>query len=326
MSLSDKFTAEDVSVVIPAYNCLRTIEACLQSVLAQDARPLEVIVVDSSKDETPDVIAERFPMVRLYHTDRRIFPGPARNIGAGVSRGNILAFLDSDCLAAPDWVWRMVAGHNNGHLVVGGAVEVGNPSSSLAWVGHLAEFREFLPVGEARHVLHVPTCNISYRTTLFEKWGGFPNAFYPQEDLLYNYMLNQQGIGVWFDPAIRVRHFCRESLRGYLSHQHSIGRVTRCTLRRIALPGSSFARHATLAWLASPVLGLVKYVRTVASFLKFPRQVLQHPSVLAITALGSVWWARGFSAGARTGLSGIHGWADPDEPIFATLNELKKNA
>ena len=314
------YTASNVSVVIPSYNSSKTIEACLESQMSQDSTPLEVIVVDSSSDDTPDIIRQRFPSVRLHRVEGRAFPGPARNMGASLARGDILAFLDADCIAAPDWAQRIAAGHAEGHWVVGGAIEVGNPASAVAWAGHLGEFREFLPVGKPRRVLHVPTCNLSYRASLFGEWGGFPSAYYPQEDLLFNYMLNRQGIEVWFDPAIRVRHFCRESLRGYLSHQHRIGRVTQCALQWMDMPGASIARRKWLAWLASPALGAVKFTRTTAAFLaSFSDKALRHPSVLVLIMLGTVWWARGFAAGARTGLSGIRGWTDLDEPIFAML-------
>lgn len=318
------FTAFDVSVVIPSYNSCQTIEACLASIMAQAAMPLEVIVVDSSTDDTPQFIEQRFPAVCVHHLEQRTFPGTARNLGVTMARGKIVAFLDSDCIAAPDWIRRIVEAHNQGQQSVGGAVEVGNPASPLAWVGHLGEFREFLPIGLPRQVMHVPTCNISYRVALFKMWGGFPDAYYPQEDLLFNYMLNQQGIGVWFDPAIRVRHFCREDFRAFLSHQHRMGRVTHRTLRRVDLPGSFVARRAWLAWLASPFIGALKYVRTVSAFLHFPHQVVRHPAVLVLLAFGCIWWARGFAAGVRGGLSGIRSRPDPDEPIFTMLNELKK--
>lgn len=314
------FTGRDVSVVIPSYNSHATLDACLTSLCQQSEPPLEILLIDSSDDDRSRQIALRFPEVRIRPVKRRIFPGPARNLGASLAQGAIVAFIDADCVAQPDWVERMAAGHNPGRLVVGGAVEVGNPASLVAWAGHLGEFREFLPAGEPRPVVHIPTCNISYRKELFEVTGGFPDAYYPQEDLLFNYMLNRQGIQVWFDPDLRVRHFCREGLHEYLSHQHRIGRVTRSTLRRIDLPGAALARRGWLAWLAAPGLGLVKFVRTAYTFTAhFPAAALRRPGLLFLLALGAVWWARGFAASAARGLSGIRGWNDPDEPIFTRL-------
>jgi glycosyltransferase involved in cell wall biosynthesis len=314
------FNTSDVSVVIPSYNSRNTIMACLNSLMKQEAAPLEIIVVDSSTDDTAQIINRCFPTVKVRSIKQRIFPGPARNRGASMARGAIIAYIDADCVADPDWVRQIAAVHNEGHLVVGGAILVGNPSSRVAWAGHLGEFREFLPTGEPRPMIHIPTCNLSYRRILFETFGGFPDAYYPQEDLLFNYLLNQRDIQIWFDPAIRVRHFCREKLNEYLSHQHRIGRVTRSTLRRINMPGSSIARRGWLAWLASPLLGLIKFLRTAAIFSsQYPREAFQRPILFLLLFLGSIWWARGFAAGAQKGLSGIRGWNDPDEPIFTIL-------
>jgi len=314
------FTASDVSVVIPSYNSRSSIGKCLDALKAQEAQPLEIIVADSGKDGVIEYIKEKYPEVRTYQFKNRTFPGPARNIGVEMAHGQIVAFIDSDCIAAPDWVSRIAHGHSLGYLIVGGAVEVGNPLSTVAWAGHLAEFRDFLPVGEPRLMVHVPTCNISYRRMLFDRYGGFPNAYYPQEDLLFNYLLHQRGFWVWFNPSIRIAHFCREGVNSYLSHQHRLGRVTRVTLTRIDMEGELFARQPWLAILFSPFLGMLKAIRNSSIMLrKFPRVVLRHPGLLPLITLGAAWWSRGFAEGARTGLSGIRGWLEPDEPIFAQL-------
>jgi glycosyltransferase involved in cell wall biosynthesis len=319
------FAGKDVSVVIPSYNSVNTIGRCLDSIQGQVEQPLEVIVVDSSADSTRKFIRENYPEVRVHALAQRTFPGPARNYGAKIAQGEIIAFIDADCIAYNDWVKRISERHSEGYGVVGGAIEVGNPDNHIAWAGHLGEFREFLPIGLARRVLHIPTSNISYRKALFNKYGGFPNAYYPQEDLLFNYMLNRNGLEILFDPEIRIRHFCREDLRGYLSHQHRIGRVTRCTLRRIEMPGSSIARKGWLAWLLSPALGILKYFRTLRVYQQnIDRDSYQNPVQLLLLLLGAIWWARGFASGARTGLSGIRGWNDPEEPIFTRIMAINR--
>jgi glycosyltransferase involved in cell wall biosynthesis len=316
------FTADDLSVVIPCYNSKSTILACLESLYRQSEAPGEVILVDSSGDDTLDIVAEHYPEVRRFRFSCRMFPGPARNRGVELAKGQVIAFIDADCIAAPDWIARIAAQHAAGHQIVGGAVDLGNPDNALSWAGHLMEFREFLPQGSAHPVTHVPTCNISYRRNLIEAYGGFPDSYYPQEDLLFNHLLNRNGFDIWFDPAIRVKHFCRDSLIGYLSHQHRIGRVTRVTLSRTQMHGSAISRRPWLAWLAAPGLGLLKYLRTTAAFLGFAREdLLKHPGLPLVLLLGSVWWARGFAAGALTGLSGIRGVIDPEENIFIIMNQ-----
>ncbi len=99
---------ELVSVLIAAYNEQRRIAECLQSLLAQTYKPLELIIVDDgSTDQTASVV-EGVPGVRLL---RQTHQGKARavNRGALEARGKILLFLDADMTFAPEYVERMVA-------------------------------------------------------------------------------------------------------------------------------------------------------------------------------------------------------------------------
>ena len=99
-----------VTVLIPAYNAASTIRNTLSSLLEQDLEePYEIIVVDSSSDETPRIIAEEFPSVHLIHKDEQTDPGTARNLGVVQAKGEIIACIDADCIAPPDWLSRMMA-------------------------------------------------------------------------------------------------------------------------------------------------------------------------------------------------------------------------
>lgn len=316
-----------VSVVIPSYNASRTIVRCLKTLHEQTCAPLEIILVDSSSDDTIAVVLRDYPEVKVIHLPSLTFPGPARNMGARIARGDILAFIDSDCMADSTWIERIIALHAQGYRIVGGAIEVGDPDNAFAWAGHMMEFRDFIPAGPARPMGHIPSCNITYRRDLFEEVGGFPENYYPQEDFLLNHLLNLQKVTILFDPDLRIRHFCRDTLRDFISHQHRIGRVTRAALKKISQPGSQIARQTWLAWLAAPLLGAVKYVRTTLIFLKrFPEVALRKPAILPLLLIGSVWWARGFAASVITGLSGIRGWQDPEEPIFSKISSASTTA
>ncbi len=267
----------------------------------------EVIVVDSSKDRTPYLVRKQFPMVKLIHLERRTDPGTARNIGIAEAQGEILAFIDSDCVARHDWLQRMIWAHDSQYRVVGGGIENGNSESLISWVGYVIEFREFLPIGFPRMVEHIPTCNISYKREVFTDYGGFQGECYPQEDLLYNWEIRQKGERILFDPAICVAHHHRTKLRDYLKHQVNIGRATSWVLRRTDLPGSSVAAQPWLAMLVLPLLPLVKFIRTVTTFLRLqPEAILHRPLLLPLLLLGLLFWGIGFARGVyEGGLGGI---------------------
>ncbi len=89
-----------LSVVIPTWNRARLVCEAVESALEQRDGRVEVIVVDDgSTDGTEDVLARRFgSSVRVARSPRRRGAGAARNAGARLARGELLAFLDSDDL------------------------------------------------------------------------------------------------------------------------------------------------------------------------------------------------------------------------------------
>ncbi|MCK5447702.1 MAG: glycosyltransferase family 2 protein [Gemmatimonadetes bacterium] len=90
-----------ITCIVPVCNGERHLEEALDSILAQDWRPIEVIVVDDgSTDRTAAVaqdVAARAPEVRVI-TQENAGPAAARNTGIAHSRGALICFLDGDDL------------------------------------------------------------------------------------------------------------------------------------------------------------------------------------------------------------------------------------
>ncbi len=91
-----------LSVLIPVYNTERTLKRCLDSILNQTLKDIEIVIVnDGSEDQSQDIIkeyAERNKNIKwIYQSNQGL--GAARNKGIELSQGEYVAFLDSD-----DWV------------------------------------------------------------------------------------------------------------------------------------------------------------------------------------------------------------------------------
>ena len=289
-----------ISIVIPSYNSENTIAACLCALKGQSYQgPYEIILVDSSTDKTPRIVTDDYPDIRFTHLDRKTDPGTARNIGVRIAKGELIAFIDSDCVAAHDWLERIADSHLSGYDVVGGGVCFGNSGSDpVAWAGYMAEFREFLPCGPSREVLHIPTCNISYKKRIFDKYGPFNGKYYPQEDLVYNYNLHKQGERILFNPEILVYHRHRSKMIDFLKHQRRIGKITSRVLKQIDLEGAFVVRKPYWGGLFVPLLPLVKFFRTINAFLRgCPGAMTKHPLVLLCFWIGLLFWVWGFGQG-----------------------------
>lgn len=98
-----------LSVIVPAYNSRETIAECLSALESQSVSPTEIIVVDDgSRDDTFD-LASGFETVKVIRRSAQGGAGAARDTGAGAAQGDILAFIDTDCIAPMDWVARIMA-------------------------------------------------------------------------------------------------------------------------------------------------------------------------------------------------------------------------
>jgi len=98
-----------LSIIIPHLNDAPQLRGCLASLYSQRSPrfPFEVIVVDNGSTDRPDAVCRQFPGVRL-EVEKMPGPGPARNRGAGIARGDLLAFIDADCEASPRWVESII--------------------------------------------------------------------------------------------------------------------------------------------------------------------------------------------------------------------------
>ncbi len=94
--LNMKTEKPQISVVIPVHNRAHTIRRAIDSVLAQELVPDEIIIVDDgSSDETPDILNSYLPKIQVVRQDNKGVSA-ARNTGIAQASGKWIAFLDSD--------------------------------------------------------------------------------------------------------------------------------------------------------------------------------------------------------------------------------------
>ena len=102
-----------LSIIIPCYNCVSTLEEALASVYTQSlTTPFEVIMVDDgSKDTTADLmvtLSKMYPNVICLFNKKNHGGGAARNIGIAKSTGDLIYCLDSDNFFAPNTMQKMI--------------------------------------------------------------------------------------------------------------------------------------------------------------------------------------------------------------------------
>ena len=286
-----------VSVIVPCYNSEQTIRRCLDSIVNQSTSfSYNVIVVDSSLDQTPQIVAREYPSVQLIHRDRRTFAGAARNIGIRNTRAPFCLMIDSDCVAQPDLIERMIARHSEAeYAAVGGSLRNGTPGSLSGLTGYLLEFKEYSPQSPRRFEKSVPTANVAYRREALEGSGCFDEEMWLGEDILLNWKIHKAGGLILFEPAIEVTHLNRTGWRSVLSYQISLGRCSAEARRRGGLPGDFLLRYPFLILL----MPLVRFARAALWLAKTQREALI-PLILIspMFLLAAAFWSFGFLQGA----------------------------
>src|SRR5678815_3822844 len=138
-----------LSVVIGAHNASAVIDTCLAALAPQLSDQMEVIVADSSTDDTPQRIANGFPWVRLIHFDQPLSVPAMRGRGIAAARGDIIAILDPYSVAANDWAERVLSAHERQaqHLAIGGSVGLyrAETRSLGEWAVYFNEYGLFMP-------------------------------------------------------------------------------------------------------------------------------------------------------------------------------------
>jgi mycofactocin glycosyltransferase len=144
----------------------------------------------------------------------------ARNLGAELARGQVLAFTDADVVASGDWLQRLHDA-SDGVACVAGSVANGTPDSVAGTVEYLVEFFDLSPARREPSE-HGATCNLLVPRRLWAEHGPFPETMDGCEDTWLTTRLLQAG-SLRFEPSAVVSHLNRRRMRSVLSHQYALG-------------------------------------------------------------------------------------------------------
>ena len=196
-----------LSVVVFGYHNESTILRAVGSLVGQESdEPFEVIVATSGGDNTTALVRDAFPEVAIAESPTRLLPGGVRNLGARLATGEVVTFLEADCVARPGWVRSRIALHKAGHVAVASALDamasdrtIAKAALFLVHAGRLAGH----PSGVAQTY---QAYGLSFSRSIFETAGPFDESLRSYEDTAMAERLDALGVQIWFDPAICIEH------------------------------------------------------------------------------------------------------------------------
>jgi cellulose synthase/poly-beta-1,6-N-acetylglucosamine synthase-like glycosyltransferase len=180
---------------------------CLTALETQKSEgiPFEVIVVDNGSRNLPLQLCSQFGDTRLEQ-EPTPGPGPARSRGAFVSRGEIVSFIDADCIADAGWIRGIVEffDSNPGVHFIAGDVGIAqeNPGRPTAFEIYESVFSYLIRLYVERD-RYAATGNMSVRRDAFEAVGPF-GGINIAEDREWGQRATAMGYRLAYVPRVRV--------------------------------------------------------------------------------------------------------------------------
>jgi len=191
-----------VSIIIPAFNEEKFLPLCLDSIsrLNWPKDRLEMIVIDNGSMDNTCRIAESYGAKLLIDKEKKV--AGLRNLGARYATGDILAFIDADCVLGENCIANSKKYFIDPEIAVWGGPPV--PPVTASWVqktwflmpANAYEYEEREWIG---------TIDLFVHKNIFEKIGGFNEDLLTCEDVDFCYRVSQYG-KIISDKNIIVTH------------------------------------------------------------------------------------------------------------------------
>jgi cellulose synthase/poly-beta-1,6-N-acetylglucosamine synthase-like glycosyltransferase len=209
-----------ISVIVPVRDGESTIADCLDAILANDYPPdrREVLVVDNgSSDRTAALIQAR--PVRYLHEPRRGV-SHARNQGIAESDGEILAFVDADCLVEPQWLTELARAFDDPEVgAVAGDLQHAPPSTPAERQSArlLGNWQRFAFNSNPAYPI---TANAAYRRDVIDRIGAFDPHMTRAQDVELGLRFQQHSdLRLAYAEHATARHRNRTTWRGFFRQQ-----------------------------------------------------------------------------------------------------------
>lgn len=219
-----------VSAAVLNYNGRSLLEIILPSLLRQEYRDFEAILVDDcSTDDSVDFVRERFPEVRVVSTGpANVGVSAAFNVAVRAAQGELVALLNSDLELDPGWLGELVAGldrHPDAGAVAGkllnywrrteidGAGDIFTRSATAYPRGH-GEIDQ--GQYDREEEVFAPTAGAAlYRASALADVGPFDESFFAYfEDVDWGLRAQLAGLRSWYVPRAVAYHMGGQTTKG----------------------------------------------------------------------------------------------------------------
>jgi glycosyltransferase involved in cell wall biosynthesis len=264
-----RMTQFSVSVIIPAYNEDDLIGSCLESVLKTQYPILEVILVDDGSTDRTAEIAAKYGVTVVERASRGGISS-ARNEGIKIARGEIVAFVDADCIVDSEWLEHLTSHFTEPRVAGAGGLLLCKNQGLIAKFRSFKEREQWSEGTKCMKALFLPGGNGSYRSDIVRSLGGFdPRFAQPRghEALELGHRIRKSGYILIGDPHALVWHLREGDVRSWIRTSFQSGYSAKAFLFRyqpLEFPAIQFKELGILAFV---IILLLSALRLAPPFL-----------------------------------------------------------
>lgn len=206
-----------VSVIVPFYNSERYIKRCIEGLLQQSypREQYEILMIDNNSTDTSANTVRQYPGIQLLHETMQ-GSYAARNRGLQEAKGEVIAFMDADCVPSHDWLHEIMLAMEQPDLgiVLGRRAFAGNSITLSMFAAYEDEKHNYVFNSDKKEIYYGHTNNMAVKKKLFDELGPFVERLRGSDTVFVRQAVNTYSCKiVRYYPQIHVRHLEINNLR-----------------------------------------------------------------------------------------------------------------
>ncbi len=216
------------SIIIPVYNTSAYLERCISAVKSIDfpANEYEILAVDNNSTDGSLELLSKFEGIRVLRENKQ-GSYAARNLAVRESKGEFLAFTDSDCMPLPNWLKSIESALQDPsrQIVMGPRIAESKRRSVQLIAAYESKKDELVFESTSPDLYYGFTNNMGVRKSAYDRCGPFEERPRGADTIFVRRVVNEFGChSVCYNKQMLVRHGELDSIISYYNKMYTYGR------------------------------------------------------------------------------------------------------